>query len=126
MRSNRFRNLNYLCASLVLLLALAPTAFAQATGDSSQQKSSATASGQKMKIKGVVTARNADTFTVQDYTGATTNVLLTDKTSVKSKGGFLSGGTNYAVTNILRGLNIEVEGRGDSSGQLVADKVRFN
>ncbi|HKC63889.1 MAG TPA: hypothetical protein VKB86_09640, partial [Pyrinomonadaceae bacterium] len=101
MRFNRFRNLNYLCASLVLLLALAPTVFAQATGDSSQQKSSATvASGQKMKIKGVVTARNADTFTVQDLSGATTNVLLTDKTSVKTKGGFLSSGTNYAVTNI--------------------------
>ena len=127
MSSNRFRNLNYLCASLVVLLALAPAAFAQAAGDSSQQKSSAAfASGQKIKIKGVVTERNGDTFTVQDYTGATTNVLLTDKTSVKSKGGFLSSGTNYAMTNILRGLNVEVEGRGDSSGQLVADKVRFN
>ena len=128
MRSNSFRNLNYLCASLVLLLALAPTVFAQQdAGTPSQQKSSATvASGQKMKIKGVVTARNADTFTVQDYTGATTNVLLTDKTSVKAKGGFLSSGTNYGVTNILRGLNVEVEGRGDTSGQLVADKIRFN
>ena len=129
MRSNRFRNLNYLCASLVVLLALAPSTFAQQdAGTSSQQKNSATvvASGQKMKIKGVVTARNVDTFTVQDLSGATTNVLLTDKTSVKSKGGFLGGGTNYAVTNILRGLNVEVEGRGDSSGQLVADKVRFN
>ena len=79
-----------------------------------------------MKVKGVVTERNADTFTVQDLTGATVNVLLTDKTSVKTKGGFFGGGTNYAVTNILRGLNVEVEGRGDASGQLVADKVRFN
>ena len=127
MSSNGFRKLSYLCASLTLLLALAPSAFAQDAGASSQRNSSTTvASGQKMKVKGVVTHRDADTFTIQDMSGVTVNVLLTDKTSVKTKGGFFGGGTNYGVTNILRGLNVEVEGRGDSSGQLVADKVRFN
>jgi outer membrane protein OmpA-like peptidoglycan-associated protein len=45
---------------------------------------------------------------------------------VKTNGGFLRSGTNYAQTQILRGLNLEVEGRGGSSGELVADKVRFN
>lgn len=83
-------------------------------------------SGQKMKLKGVVTRRDADTFTVRDLNGIDTVVRLTDQTSVKSKGGFLRSGTNYGVTNILRGLNVEVEGRGDASGQLVAEKVRFN
>ena len=53
-------------------------------------------------------------------------MLLNDRTSVKTKGGFLRGGTNYGVTAILRGLNLEVEGVGDSSGNLVADKIRFN
>ena len=81
--------------------------------------------GQKMTIKGVVTHRDADTFTVRDMNGVDTVVRLTDTTSVKSKGGFLRGGTSYGVTAILRGLNVEVEGRGDSSGQLVATKVRF-
>jgi len=84
------------------------------------------ASGQKMTLKGVVTRRDADTFTVRDINGVDTVVRLTDTTSVKSKGGFFGGGTKYNVTNILRGLNVEVEGRGDSSGQLVAEKVRFN
>src|SRR5207247_219224 len=51
---------------------------------------------------------------------------LDDRTSVKTKGGFLRGGTNYALTNILRGLNLEVEGVGNSSGELVANKIRFN
>ena len=51
---------------------------------------------------------------------------LTDRTSVQSKGGFLRSGTNYAQTNILRGLNLEVEGHRDSSGELIADKARFN
>ena len=127
MKSERFGKFNYLCASLTLLLAFASLAVAQETATSSQRNNStAVATGQKMKVKGVVTRRDADTFTVQDMTGSTVTVLLTDRTSVKTKGGFFGGGTNYNVTNILRGLNLEVEGRGDASGQLVAEKVRFN
>ena len=76
------------------------------------------ASGQKMKIKGVVTRRDSDTFTVRDMNGVDTVVRLDDRTSVKTKGGFLRGGTNYAQTSILRGLNLEIEGRGNGSGEL--------
>jgi len=83
-------------------------------------------SGQKMKVKGVVTRRDADTFTVRDMNGVDTVVRLDDKTSVKTKGGFLRGGTNYGQTNILRGLNLEIEGRGNGSGELTAEKIRFN
>jgi len=79
-----------------------------------------------MKIKGVVTRRDADTFTVRDMNGVDTVVRLDDRTSVKTKGGFLRGGTNYAQTNILRGLNLEIEGRGTGSGELLAEKIRFN
>jgi outer membrane protein OmpA-like peptidoglycan-associated protein len=78
-----------------------------------------------MKIKGVVTRRDSDTFTVRDINGVDTVVRLNDKTTVKTKGGFLRGGTNYAQTNILRGLNLEVEGRGNGS-ELMAEKIRFN
>jgi OmpA-OmpF porin, OOP family len=84
------------------------------------------ASGEKMKIKGVVTRRDADTFTVRDINGVDTVVRLDDRSSVKSKGGFLRSGNNYAQTNILRGLNVEVEGRGNAAGELAAEKVRFN
>ena len=83
-------------------------------------------SGQKMKIKGVVTRRDADTFTVRDMNGVDTVVRLDDRTSVKTHGGFLRGGTNYAQTSILRGLNLEIEGRGNSNGELLAEKIRFN
>jgi outer membrane protein OmpA-like peptidoglycan-associated protein len=78
-----------------------------------------------MKIKGVVTRRDADTFTVRDLNGVDTVVRLDSNTSVKTHGGFLRGGTNYATTNILRGLNLEVEGRGNGN-ELVATKIRFN
>jgi outer membrane protein OmpA-like peptidoglycan-associated protein len=84
------------------------------------------ASGEKMKIKGVVTRRDADTFTVRDMNGVDTVVRLSDRTSVKTKGGFLRSGTNYAQTSILRGLNLQVEGRGGSNGELNAEKIRFD
>lgn len=45
---------------------------------------------------------------------------------MKTKGGFLRGGSNYAQTSILRGLNLEIEGRGNATGELLAEKIRFN
>ena len=82
-------------------------------------------SGSKMKFKGVVITRDADTFTIRDRTRQDYAVLITDNTSIKTYGGFFSGGKKYPVTDILRGLIVEVEGRGDAQGQLVADKIRF-
>jgi OmpA-OmpF porin, OOP family len=83
-------------------------------------------SGSKMKFRGVVISRNADVFTIRDRSRADYQVLITDNTSIKTNGGFLRSGKKYPVTDILRGLIVEVEGRGDNQGQLVADKIRFN
>jgi outer membrane protein OmpA-like peptidoglycan-associated protein/uncharacterized protein YdeI (BOF family) len=104
----------------------------QGTSGSAQTASASTNSrtvsdGQKMTIKGVVTRRDIDrnTFDVQDANGVTTTVALGDRTSIRSKGGVFGGGSSYGAANILRGLNLEVEGRGNNAGQLVAEKVRF-
>ncbi|HLL77136.1 MAG TPA: hypothetical protein VK421_17925, partial [Pyrinomonadaceae bacterium] len=73
------------------LLATAPLAQAQSDSTaSSQGRTSTVAANQKMKVKGVVTRRDIDanTFDVLDANGVTTTVSLTDRTSVKSKGGF--------------------------------------
>src|SRR5258708_26806168 len=125
------RTLRSLALAFGLALALSPLAFGQTSTQTTSTPTDATrarsvASGEKMKIKGVVVKRDADTFTVRDLTGNDTVVRLTDRTTVKTKGGFLRSGTNYAQTNILRGLNLEVDGHGGSSGELVADSVRFN
>ena len=82
--------------------------------------------GAKMKFKGVVINRDADTLIVRDRNRTDYAILLTDRTSIKTHGGFLRGGKKYPETDLLRGLIIEVEGRGDQQGQLVADKIRFN
>ena len=125
----RFKTVPSFALAFGLALALSPLAFGQDPNqktptDASRARS--VSSGEKMTIKGVVTRRDPDTFTVRDINGVDTTVRLTDKTSVKSNGAFLRSGTNYGATNILRGLNLEVEGRGGSNGELVAEKVRFN
>jgi OOP family OmpA-OmpF porin len=120
----KLKTFSSLALMLGLLVFSAPLALSQ---DSTATVGSRTvASGEKMKIKGVVTRRDSDTFTVRDNNGVDTIVRLDDTTSVKAKGGFLRSGANYAQTNILRGLNLEVEGRGNGSGELVANKIRFN
>ena len=114
-----------------LALALSPLAFGQIstqtqTAPTDASRARSVASGEKMKLKGVVVRRDAETFTLRDLNGVDTVVRLTDRTSVKSSGGFLRNGNNYGSTNILRGLNLEVEGRGGSNGELNAERVRFN
>ena len=82
-------------------------------------------SGQKYKVKGVVVSKDDSSFTVRDAVGVDTNVVLNPGTSIKTKGGFFGGGDTIATNGIVRGLNLEVEGRGDTSGALAATKVRF-
>jgi OmpA-OmpF porin, OOP family len=125
----KWRPATLLCG-LALLLAVSPPGFGQ--GSSTQTPRNRTVniqsipSGAKMKFRGVVIGRDADTFTIRDRSRTDYQVLLTDSTSIKTYGGFLRRGKKYAVTDILRGLIVEVEGRGDAQGQLVADKLRFN
>jgi OOP family OmpA-OmpF porin len=120
---------------IVLLLALASLGFGQSpsTQPTNTQITKTrntniqpVPSGAKLKFKGVVIGRDADSFTIRDRSRTDYLVLLTDETSIKSRGGIFRGGKRYAVADILRGLIVEVEGRGDAQGKLVADKIRFD
>ncbi len=114
-----------LCA-VALLLAAMPVAFGQdSTIQTRDVNIRSVPSGAKMKFRGVVIRRDADTFTIRDRSRADYQVLLTDRSSIRANGGFFRKGKEYAVTDIMRGLIVEVEGRGDNQGLLVADKVRF-
>jgi outer membrane protein OmpA-like peptidoglycan-associated protein len=125
----RFRGLFVVC-SLALSMAVAQLAMGQVSGTQNSgipnTHLQTVPNGAKLKFKGVVYGRNNDTFTIRDRNRADYQVLLTDRTSVKTYGGFLHSGKSYPVTDILRGLIVEVEGRGDAQGQLVAEKIRFN
>jgi len=84
-------------------------------------------SGQKYKIKGVIVAKeNDNTYIVRDAVGVDTRVVIEPNASVRSNGGFLSSGDKYASTALVRGLNLELEGRGDQNGAVSVNKVRFS
>ena len=115
----------------VLFLAVlfsAVVAFAQTPAsdmDTTQVRS--LASGQKYKIEGVVVAKDDDqTFIIRDATGNDTRVVIAPEASVKTNGGFFGGGDRIASSQIVRGLYLKAEGRGDGAGNLAATKVRFD
>lgn len=109
----------------LLVVASAP-AFAQdsANADSSQVVKIPT--GVKKKITGTIIRRDADNFVLRDMTGGDIQVMLTGNTKVEEKkGNPFRRSKNYGATQLLRGLTVEVEGRGDAQGMLVADKVKM-
>lgn len=107
----------------VFALTLAIGAFSVLAQDA--QVRSLTA-GQKYKVKGVITAQDDTSVIIKDSVGVETRVVLTPEASIKTKGGFFGGGDRVASNQLVRGLYLEAEGRGDSTGALAATKVRFD
>jgi outer membrane protein OmpA-like peptidoglycan-associated protein len=120
--------------AFALLLVAAPTVFGQSpTNQQPWDMPTATTPaparnipvGEKVEIKGTIATIDGQMFTVLDANGSLTTVVLTDKTSVKSEGNLFRPGATYDASALLRGLRVEVQGRGNASGQLEAKKVRF-
>ncbi|MBI1760993.1 MAG: OmpA family protein [Acidobacteria bacterium] len=125
MKINRF--------SLVLcgvVLAVAP-GFAQNAGKDTKNSASDAnlvkmVPGQKAKVMGVIINRDADNFIVRDLTGGDVRVALGNFTKVEEKkSNPFRRAKNYNTTLLLRGLSVEVEGKGDTNGSLAAEKIRF-
>ena len=81
--------------------------------------------GQKYEIKGVVVAKDNDSFVVRDSVGVDTRVFIAPNASIKSNS-FWGSGDRFPANSIVRGLLVEADGRGDSTGSLVATKIRFD
>ncbi|HMM79024.1 MAG TPA: OmpA family protein [Pyrinomonadaceae bacterium] len=83
------------------------------------------AGGQKYEIKGVIVqVEDANTFVVRDGVGVNTRVVVSPNTSIKNNSFW--GGDRFPSSALVRGLNLKVEGVGDSSGALSASKIRFD
>ena len=123
MRIGEKVQLGLLTFASLLVLVGAGTAVAQ-----DAQLRSVPAGEQVKKLKGVVTKRDPDSFRMSDPNGGPQVVVaLTENTEVKShKRGVLRGSKEYGASYILRGLRLEVDGVGNSEGQIVADKIRFD
>jgi outer membrane protein OmpA-like peptidoglycan-associated protein len=94
--------------------------------DTRPAASPAYAPGQKVILEGVVAKREADGFTLRTFSGSTVVVSLSANTEVKErKSNPFRRAHNYAVTQLLPGLDVEVKGHGSNTGSVVADEVRF-
>ncbi len=81
--------------------------------------------GQKYKIKGTVVAKDdTNTFVVRDSVGVDTRIVVAPNASIKNNSFW--GGDRFPVTSLVRGLNMEIEGVGDSAGNVTVNKVRFD
>jgi outer membrane protein OmpA-like peptidoglycan-associated protein len=85
------------------------------------------ASGAKMKVKGMIVKHDRDTWIMRDQTGADLTIRLASNAKIEEKkGNPFRGGRKYAEAQLTRGLYVEVEGRGDASGTLIADKIKLS
>ena len=108
---------------LVLALTLATAVFAQNPIEQQSRETGDAASPRKHKVRGLIVNRDAESLVVRDEVGSDTNVLLTDNTSVRQhkKKQILGADT----PQLMSGLFIEVVGRTNNSGYLVAERIRF-
>jgi len=84
------------------------------------------AAGQKQKISGVIVGREADSMIVRDSAGADVTMRLTGYTKMtERKGNPFRKAKAYTGAALLRGLEVEVEARGNDAGELVAEKIKF-
>src|SRR5690349_13155955 len=118
---------NRITVMLLALLIGTFSVFAQAQTAPADGQVRSLSSGQKYKLQGTVVSKDDNgAFILRDTTGSDTRVLLGPEASIKTKGGFFGGGDKIASNQIVRGLYMTVEGRGDASGNLAATKVRFD
>ena len=129
----RRRSRNFHLVALALILSLAGVALAQEnpTGELVGLKASANTrtvpDGQKLKVRGIIIKSSADSFTLREPDGTETVVALTDKTKIKAaKKNWFRQYKAAGASSMLRGLQLEAEGRGNQAGELVAAKIRFD
>jgi outer membrane protein OmpA-like peptidoglycan-associated protein len=115
---------------LVVFMCLTLTGSVMASQNGSSQNDSRktqVTSGQKMKVQGMIISRENNNFVLRDTTGAELNVQLTSNTKVEEKkSNPFRGAKKFSTNEVIRGLFVEVEGRGGAAGDLVAEKIKFS
>lgn len=123
------KNLSMLRALVVLSVAFIIPVSAQqpASSTNSPARKMDIPSGAKMKVKGTVIKREDQNLIMRDQTGSELTVRLASNVKIsEKKGNPFRSGKKYSDAQLVRGLYLEVEGRGDSSGFLVADRIKVD
>ncbi|MBO0859182.1 MAG: OmpA family protein [Chloracidobacterium sp.] len=110
----------------LFMLAMAFGLALPATAQDDQSHLSRIPAGQKQTLRGVIVKRDADSFILRDIRGGEVQINLSNITKVEEKkGNPFRRAKDYGTTALLRGCSVEVEGRGEASGALLADKIRM-
>ncbi len=120
--------------ALLTILALGLPAAAQQQGTAATQMNekqsvatSRVTAGQKQKLSGVIVHREGDNLTVRDFKGTEYNVSLNSSTKIKErKSNPFRGAKKYGSLDLARGLAVEIDGRGNDAGALVASEIKFS
>jgi outer membrane protein OmpA-like peptidoglycan-associated protein len=123
------KKLSLLTPLAVLVVALVVPVSAQLSAGSSQNAKTSTpvATGAKTKVKGMILKREDQSFQMRDQAGSELTVRLASNTKIEErKGNPFRSGKKFGEAQLVRGLYVEIEGRGDSSGVLVADKIKLS
>jgi outer membrane protein OmpA-like peptidoglycan-associated protein len=119
-----------LLAPLVVLLAASVVpAIAQQSAGSGQTAKSKTpvTTGAKTKVKGMILKRDDQILQMRDQAGSELTVRLASNTKIEEKkGNPFRSGKKFGEAQLVRGLYVEIEGRTDSSGALVADRIKLS
>jgi outer membrane protein OmpA-like peptidoglycan-associated protein len=81
--------------------------------------------GEKSKVQGVIVAHQGDTLKVRGDDDTIGTVDLTNTTKIELKKGF-GRHTAMNMDSLVPGLRVEVQGKGNEKGDLVAEKVTFD
>ncbi len=122
------RRLLVAALTILTLLVVPAVAMQDSSGTASQRPRTTThvTSGEKQKISGVIVARQDDSFTLRDQNGSDFSITFNGGTKIEEKkSNPFRGPKKYTATSLVRGLGVEVEGRGDGAGNLAAEKIKF-
>ncbi|MBI4467826.1 MAG: OmpA family protein [Acidobacteria bacterium] len=82
--------------------------------------------GKKTRVEGRIIEQGGDRFMLSDQAGSTWTVKFSASTRIEEKkGNPFRSAKKYSSAELLRGLQVEVEGKGDVTGALFADLIRF-
>jgi OmpA-OmpF porin, OOP family len=81
--------------------------------------------GEKNKVTGVIVAHQGDTLKVRGDDDTIGTVDLTNTTKIELRKS-LGRHTAMSPDSLVSGLRVEVQGKGNEKGELVADKVTFD
>lgn len=83
-------------------------------------------SGEQAKVTGVIMSRSGQVLKVRGEDDSVGTVDLTDDTKIQLKHGVLRRKAAMSTDALVSGLRVEVQGKGNEKGELIADRVTFD